>query len=110
MSASEITPQQLQQTMEEHPDDVLLLDCREQQEYDLVHIEGCRLIPMSELAERVTELDPEKGRSIVVYCHHGVRSQRVAQWLQQQGFENVRSLSGGIDRWSLEVQPSLPRY
>ena len=88
----------------------LWLDCREQDEYYFVHLEGCRFIPMSELVARAEELESEKETTIIVYCHHGVRSLRVAHWLAHQGFLRVYSLAGGIDRWSQEVDPSLPRY
>jgi len=88
----------------------LLLDCRERDEDALVRIEGARLIPMTELAQRVSELDAHKDSEIVVYCHHGGRSLRVAQWLRQQGFPKVSSMAGGIDRWSQEIDPTLPRY
>lgn len=88
----------------------VLLDCREQNEYDFAHLPGCVLYPLSGIAERLTDLTEYQNQTIVVYCHHGVRSQRVAQWLLSQGFENVFNLAGGIDRWSLEVDPQLPRY
>lgn len=87
-----------------------LLDCRERDEYDYVHIAGALFIPMSELQSRVAELDDYRERELIVYCHHGVRSLRVATWLAQQGFTSARSLSGGIDQWSQEIDPSLPRY
>lgn len=87
-----------------------LLDCRERDEYDYVHIAGALFIPMSELESRVTELNAYRDREFIVYCHHGVRSLRVASWLAQQGFKSPRSLSGGIDQWSQEIDPSLPRY
>ncbi|HUG92719.1 MAG TPA: rhodanese-like domain-containing protein [Planctomycetaceae bacterium] len=90
--------------------ETLLLDCREPDEHDLVRIAGSRLIPMSELADRVGELEPFRGQPIVVHCHHGGRSLRVAHWLAQQGFADVTSLAGGIDQWALEIDPSLPRY
>jgi rhodanese-related sulfurtransferase len=63
---------------------------------------------MSDLPARVQELDPEQH--VVVVCHHGVRSASVAAWLQQQGFERVQSMRGGIDRWSKEVDPTVPVY
>ncbi len=91
---------------------MVLVDCRERDEYALVRIEGARarLMPMSELAERVSELDVPQGADLVVMCHHGVRSRQVALWLRQRGFADARSMTGGIDRWSLEIDPSLPRY
>ncbi|MBC7965897.1 MAG: rhodanese-like domain-containing protein [Fuerstia sp.] len=91
-------------------DSFLLLDCREQDEWDFCHIDGARLIPMSELQARVTELDAHRDSQIVVYCHHGVRSLRVAMWLQQQGFSHAASMAGGIEEWSLNIDKSVPRY
>ena len=88
----------------------LLLDCREPDEYDVVRIEGAQLVPMSQLVDRVGELEPFRHASIVVHCHHGGRSLRVAHWLRQQGFANVQSLAGGIDQWAAEIDPALPRY
>jgi rhodanese-related sulfurtransferase len=88
----------------------LLLDCREPDEYNRVHIAGALLLPMSELDQRVGELASHRDREIVVHCHHGGRSLRVTRWLREQGFPNVQSMAGGIDAWSLEIDPSLPRY
>lgn len=88
----------------------LLLDCREQPEYDLVHIAGSTLIPMSELGERAGELTPHKNRRIVVHCHHGGRSLKVTHWLRSQGFTQVQNMAGGIDAWSEKIDPKLPKY
>jgi rhodanese-related sulfurtransferase len=88
----------------------LFLDCREQDEYDFVRIEGTKLIPMSEIQKRVGELEDYKTGEIVVHCHHGGRSLQVTRWLRQQGFENVKSLAGGIDQWAQEIDTALPRY
>ena len=88
----------------------LLLDCREQQEYDLVHIEGSTLIPMNEIPSRVAELADHKDGPIVVHCHHGGRSLQVTHWLREQGFHNTQNMTGGIDQWSLEVDPDVARY
>ena len=91
-------------------DDFLLLDCRENDEFDLVRIEGSQLIPMSELMVRAEELRPHLERRIVVHCHHGGRSQQVTQWLRQQGYSGAQNMAGGIDAWSVEIDPKLPRY
>src|SRR5262245_5378692 len=91
-------------------DDFLLLDCREQDEHDLVHIRAAMLLPMSQLLDRAAELDSHRGRHVVVLCHHGGRSRRVAKWLRDQGFATAQSLAGGIDQWAAEVDPALPRY
>jgi rhodanese-related sulfurtransferase len=91
-------------------EDFLLLDCREPDEHALVNIAGATLIPMSELASRVEELSPWRDRRIVVYCHHGGRSLRVANWLRGQGFDQAQSMAGGIDDWAVEIDRSLARY
>ena len=90
--------------------DFLLLDCREPDEHAMVHIEGAKLLPMGELADRVSELEPHREHAIVVHCHHGGRSLRVARWLREQGYPRVQSMAGGVDRWATEIDPQLPRY
>ena len=88
----------------------VLIDCREQNEYDLVHIHTAQLWPMSELEARTAELEALRGKHLVVHCHHGGRSLRVAHWLRGQGFETAQSMAGGIDQWAAEIEPGLPRY
>jgi rhodanese-related sulfurtransferase len=88
----------------------LLLDCRERDEYELVRIEPALLIPMGEIPERLAELEPYRNQEIVVHCHHGGRSLRVTMWLRQQGFANVRNLTGGIEQWATEIDSALPHY
>lgn len=90
--------------------DFVLLDCREQDEYDLVHIAGSMLIPMSQLMARAGELEPYKQAEVIVHCHHGGRSLQVTQWLRQQGYAKVQSMKGGIDRWATEIEPGMARY
>lgn len=90
--------------------DLLLLDCRERHEVETCVIDGSLWIAMSELVERCEELEPHRQRLIVVYCHLGGRSLRVANWLLQQGFSDVRSMQGGIDHWAETIDPSMPRY
>jgi rhodanese-related sulfurtransferase len=86
-----------------------VVDVREPWEYETAHIEGSLLIPMGDVPSRAhRELDPDEP--IVVLCHAGVRSMNVTVWLRGQGFEHVQSLRGGIDAWSREVDPSVPRY
>jgi rhodanese-related sulfurtransferase len=87
---------------------VVLLDVREPFEWDIAHIEGSRLIPLGELPARLREL--EGHADIVTFCHHGSRARRAAELLRAAGFSKVRSMRGGIDAWSAEVEPSLPRY
>lgn len=90
--------------------DFLLVDCREGDEYQKVHIDKGKLVPMSVIQDRVAELEAYKKKEIVVYCHHGGRSLKVTHWLRSQGFANVKSMAGGIDLWSVEIDPKLPRY
>ena len=88
----------------------LFLDVREPDEYATACIEGTMLLPMSQLAARVSELESHKSGEIVVHCHHGGRSMRVVNWLRQQGFDHAINMAGGIDQWAIEIDPSLPRY
>lgn len=87
---------------------VVLLDVREHKELLIAQINGAQHIPMGDIPGRVQHLDPDK--TLIVFCHHGARSYNVAAWLRRQGFENVLSLAGGIDAWSTEVDPRVPRY
>ena len=91
-------------------DEFLFLDCREQNEYDHVKIDGTTLLPMSEIQARVGELDPHRDAEIIIHCHHGGRSLQVTQWLLQQGLANTKSMAGGIDQWAAEIDTSLARY
>ena len=86
----------------------LLLDVRELEEWQFCRIEGACHLPMSQIQHRVGELEPTQ--ETVVYCHHGVRSLMVAEFLIGKGFSRVASLTGGIEAWSVFVDPSVPRY
>ncbi|MFN3192724.1 MAG: rhodanese-like domain-containing protein [Aureliella sp.] len=91
-------------------ENVVLLDCREQNEYDTASIKGATLIPMSQWADAGAKLEEMKGKHIVVHCHHGMRSLRVAHWLRENGFPDAQSMAGGIDAWSTDIDPNVPRY
>ena len=86
----------------------VLLDCRENSEVATARIAGTMHIPMREIPARVAELPKEER--VVVHCHHGGRSQRVTQFLRQQGFDQAQNMAGGIDAWSQEIDSSVPRY
>lgn len=86
----------------------VLLDVREPFELEEASVNGALHIPMGEVAARVSELPRE--RPILVMCHHGIRSQQVANWLLTQGFSSVENVAGGIDAWADEVDPSVPKY
>lgn len=86
-----------------------LIDVREPWEFATAKIEGALLVPMGDVPGRAhQELDPDER--LIVVCHHGMRSLNTAVWLRNQGFEQAQSLRGGIDAWSAEVDPTVPRY
>jgi rhodanese-related sulfurtransferase len=86
-----------------------LIDVREPWEVATAEIKGSLLMPMGDVPARAhQEVDPDER--VVIVCHHGQRSLNVAFWLRNQGFEQAQSLRGGIDAWSAEVDPSVPRY
>ena len=97
-------------SMMDTDEDFLLLDVREQAEYNFVHIDGAVLTPLSEIQNRISALEPHRERHIVVHCHKGGRSLQVTQWLRTLGFSSVQNMTGGIDAWSLSMDASLPRY
>ncbi|HEY2413991.1 MAG TPA: rhodanese-like domain-containing protein [Pirellulaceae bacterium] len=88
----------------------LFLDCREASEVATAKIIGTTHIPMREIPGRLTELQPHQNGRVIVHCHHGGRSLRVTQFLRQQGFDKAQNMAGGIDAWSLEIDPTVPRY
>lgn len=107
----EISIQEAQRVIAEAPpSDYLLLDCRNRDEHAFVHIQDATLIPTDEITSRAAELREYQDKQIIVYCHMGVRSAMVAQWLRENEFPHAQSLAGGIDAWSIQVDPSLPRY
>jgi len=94
--------------MRNRGDDVTVLDVREPFEVAVAPFAGALLIPMNDIPARIDELD--SSRPLVVMCHHGIRSAQVAGYLAQRGFERVMNLAGGIDAWSEDVDPRVPRY
>ena len=95
--------------MRDEGSDVLVLDVREDDEVATARLDDTLHIPMAAVPARVTELLP-KDRAIVVMCHGGMRSERVATFLRENGFENVANLTGGIDAWSRQIDASVPLY
>ncbi|HEX8373168.1 MAG TPA: rhodanese-like domain-containing protein [Chthoniobacterales bacterium] len=87
-----------------------LLDVREPDEYATAKISGSVLVPLSDITSRVQEVLPGKDAHIVVQCHHGMRSARAAEYLKQIGYQKVQNLTGGIDAWSVEIDPTVPVY
>lgn len=104
----QFTPGQLKQYLGTAPTPPLLLDVRQPWEYDIAHIEGSTLLPLDQVPTLVNREDPD--REIVVICHHGVRSQHAARFLEHHGFARVINLAGGVDAWAREVDPDMPLY
>lgn len=103
----EITPAEVSRLLKAQSP-LRLIDVREQQEHAICQIEGATLIPMQTIPQHLQELDDDSR--LIVFCHHGVRSLSVVDWLRRQGVESCQSMAGGIDLWSIEVDPSVPRY
>jgi rhodanese-related sulfurtransferase len=106
MPITEITPTELQQLLSgDNPP--TFIDVREEGEAAICSIDGATLIPMNSLPQRLQEIP--RDRPVVLYCHAGMRSWMVGQWLSEQGYD-ARSLAGGIDRWAREIEPEMARY
>lgn len=107
----EITPEAVRAMIEGGGEDLYLIDCRRDDEVALARIEGAVHVPMEHIVRSAEDIAEEaEGKTVVVYCHHGVRSLAAAAQLRAGGARNVLSMSGGIDRWSLAVDPAVPRY
>ena len=98
------------QVARDRGDELLLLDVREPAEWETAQIEGARLLPLGELEARLSELHDWRERRVVIHCHHGGRSAHACEVLQAAGFRDVANLAGGIEAWSLTVDPAVPRY
>lgn len=86
----------------------LFVDVREPWEHEASRVEGATLIPLREIPSNLERF--KKASEIILFCHHGRRSLNAVVWLRSQGIEGARSMAGGIDRWSVEVDPQVPRY
>lgn len=110
MSGLEITPRETRDLMQSRPGAVLLIDCRTTDERAIAVIPGAVHIPMNETAARLGEIEASEAEHVIIHCHHGMRSLQVTSFLRKAGIETARSMAGGIERWSLEVDPGVPRY
>lgn len=108
MPINQLSVEQLKEKMD-RKDSFRLIDVREEGEYQTAHIEGSVLLPLSQFAEKaLKELKPEE--ELIIHCHHGGRSQRACEFLKAQGFQKLSNLAGGIDAWSVKIDPQVPRY
>ena len=99
---------ELEEIIEEDGDSIVLVDVREQNEWDICYIENSQLMPLSTFDEHIEKLNPKDD--IYLYCYKGTRSMNALKKLHKKGFRKLKSLSGGIDRWAEIVDPSMPRY
>jgi rhodanese-related sulfurtransferase len=108
----QVRPADLPDWIRSQGGDGVVLDVREPAELQVASIKAAGFelvhVPMNEIPGRLAQLDPK--RAVACLCHHGGRSQRVAMFLAAQGFERVGNIAGGIDAWSRELDPSVPRY
>ena len=106
----ETTPQDIQRRLAAG-EKLLLIDVREPDEFQAARISGAELIPMRTIPAQLQRLEAASDdATLIVYCHHGIRSLNVVNWLREQGVPGCQSMAGGIDRWSLEIDPAVPRY
>jgi len=89
---------------------VRLVDCREDDEWQICRIEGAELVPLTRFGELAAQRFTDTAEHLIVYCHHGMRSQRAALWLREQGFDKAQSMRGGIDLWADRVDPAMAKY
>ncbi|MDI1279384.1 rhodanese-like domain-containing protein [Methylobacter sp.] len=107
MSIKQVSATELKTRIQNEPQ-LFLLDVREPNEFQYASIENSVLIPLNQITERLSELNPQQ--EMVVICHHGVRSAQACMYLVHSGFTNVSNLTGGIDAWSCDCDNSVPRY
>lgn len=109
-SPYEVSPQMAREQLSNRKE-AILIDVREPEEFGLARIEGAQLIPMGSVPAELQKLEGlADAGDLLILCHHGVRSLQVTMWLRARGIENCFSVAGGIDRWSWEVDSSVPRY
>src|SRR5262249_19789477 len=104
----EVTVQDLKRALDDPNLGIRVLDVREPYEHQIAHIEGVPLLPLSQLARRFAELDP--NQPYYIHCKVGARSLSAVEFLRQKGFKSVKSVKGGIDAWAIEIDPSIPTY
>lgn len=107
----EVTPQEVKQHLDAGKN-LLLIDVREPWENATASINGAKLIPLGDVPANLAafEAGEDDTDGVIIFCHRGMRSLDAAVWLRQHGVENAKSMTGGIERWSTEIDPSVPRY
>jgi rhodanese-related sulfurtransferase len=106
----EITPREVKRLLDAG-EKLFLIDVREPYEYATSKMEGSELVPMRSVPANLPSLEAKADEGLlVIYCHHGIRSLQVANWLREQGVAECQSMTGGIDAWSCEIDAAVPRY
>jgi rhodanese-related sulfurtransferase len=109
----EVTPRDVQRLLKDPPPGFILVDCRRDDEWAFNRVQGALHMPLDQFAARADELEDDEGkrdRTVIVYCHHGRRSLQGAAILREAGFSSAKSMAGGIEAWSVGVDPSVARY
>ena len=104
----EVTVQEMKRALDDPKLGIKVIDVREPDEYQIAHINGVPLLPLSALQQRFTELDPNS--QYYIHCKSGVRSMRALQFLREQGFKYLKNVKGGIDAWADEIDHNVPKY
>jgi len=105
----ELTPRQVKAILD-LGQEFCFIDCRSDKELALARIDGTEHVPLQDIANRLEDIHKNNHRQIVVHCHHGIRSLRMVQVLREHGFDDVKSMAGGIDLWSIDIDPNVARY
>lgn len=105
----EVTPRQVKK-MQDDGEDFVLIDCRKPDEWDTCHIEGAQLIPIQQIQSQRDQIEKLRNKKIIIHCHAGGRSMKMTQMLRHSGFEDVKSMAGGIDLWAVDIDLTLKRY
>jgi adenylyltransferase/sulfurtransferase len=107
----DLSPEELHALLQAKvPKSFRLIDVREDDEYAICHIDGAELLPISRFVEDSPQRLTNKDAHLVIYCHHGMRSNNAAMWLRSHGYSNVSNLNGGIDAWAERIDPEMNRY
>jgi adenylyltransferase/sulfurtransferase len=108
MHPDEVTVHELKRALDDPKLGIQVLDVREPHEYQIAHLEGARLLPLSTLAQQIAKLSP--NQSYYIHCHAGGRSLKAVQFLREHGFKHLKSVKGGITAWSDEIDRTVPKY
>ncbi len=107
---TEVSPQEVKRMLDAG-ESVHLVDVREPHEHQTASITGAELVPMRTVPHQLAALKQKAAAApLIIFCHHGIRSLQTVSWLRRQGIDRCQSMSGGIDAWSISIDPKVPRY